>query len=75
MKSLRVEHYKTRKDWLRFVVELVFVTCLAIDLTLEALEYAKKLKENNSFIAHFGSFWNVVDAISIAIMLAGIVLW
>lgn len=75
VKSLRLEHYKTHGDWVRLVLEIVFLVCLAIDFLLEVSEFVGRVKKSLPLFAYFQSFWNWFDCASLGIMISGVVIW
>jgi hypothetical protein len=75
VKSLTIEHYTTKTDWLRFTLEVIFLIGFLIDLAAEILEMVSVHRKKKSFLHYLFNFWNLVDILSIGIMAAGILLW
>lgn len=75
IKSLSVEHYSTRKDWIRFSLELCFLIGLLINVVGEGREFLETYREKKSWLIYFQSWWNVADFVSIGIMIYGVILW
>lgn len=75
VKSISVEHYSSRTDWIRFALEIFFLLGLSINVIGEGKEFVKQYKKNLSYFTYFQSWWNILDLLSIGFMTAGAGLW
>lgn len=73
--SLEVEHYKTKEDWIRFGLEIIYVLALSFDIVDEMHEFVTTARKHKHLFAYFHNFWNTIDMASAGIMVSGVVLW
>lgn len=73
--TLKVEHYLARKEWFRFLLEIVYLVALIFDVLNEMLEFLATTKKTKNILAYFHKFWNIIDLASVGIMVTGAILW
>jgi len=75
IQTLKVTLYEDTQDWVRGVMEILLAAGVALAAYMEIKEAWNTYKETGSIFAHFSSFWNYIDALSIGLNIAACIIW
>eukprot|EP00271_Cylindrocystis_brebissonii_P009574 TRINITY_DN2455_c0_g4_i1.p1 TRINITY_DN2455_c0_g4~~TRINITY_DN2455_c0_g4_i1.p1 ORF type:complete len:1556 (-),score=275.43 TRINITY_DN2455_c0_g4_i1:1951-6618(-) len=73
--TARLGLYRRGEDKVRLVLELLFLVGVALSVLLEVREAFKTKKDTGKFSNYFQNTWQIIDLLSIFIMIAVIALW
>eukprot|EP00271_Cylindrocystis_brebissonii_P012760 TRINITY_DN31_c0_g1_i5.p1 TRINITY_DN31_c0_g1~~TRINITY_DN31_c0_g1_i5.p1 ORF type:complete len:1582 (+),score=269.36 TRINITY_DN31_c0_g1_i5:725-5470(+) len=73
--AINPQPYMSGEDWFRFALEVIFTICVIFNVFGEVKEFRARWRQTGNPLAHFLEAWNLVDLISLGIMIAGIILW
>eukprot|EP00898_Chlorokybus_atmophyticus_P004153 jgi/Chlat1/4739/Chrsp300S04720 len=73
--SVSVERYDSTTACIRAALELVLLMCICAEVYFEGSDIYRTWVKKGSLLAHYRSFWNYVDAASIALLFTAVVTW
>lgn len=75
VQSVTAEPYRRDVDKFRMALEIIFALLVIWNLIEEIKEMINSKRIHGTYISHFQRLWNILDFISLSIMVAGICLW
>jgi uncharacterized membrane protein len=69
-----MQPYLSTKDYIKATLEIIVALMILYAFYSELKEAIQTKRRTGSFLRHFHSFWNYVDAISIVLLLAAVVM-
>eukprot|EP00898_Chlorokybus_atmophyticus_P002538 jgi/Chlat1/3285/Chrsp22S03531 len=73
--SVSVEHYNSMIECFRAALEVVLLLGIAAEVYFEGSDIYRTWVRTGSVLAHYGSFWNYIDAVSIALLFTAVITW
>lgn len=75
VQTVKVTLYEDTEDWVRFGLEVMLALGVLIAAFFECKEAFTTWRETGSLMVHFSSVWNYIDALSIGLQIAALVIW
>eukprot|EP00898_Chlorokybus_atmophyticus_P003624 jgi/Chlat1/4262/Chrsp279S04224 len=70
-----VEHYNSTTKCIRAALELLLLLCIGAEVYFEGSDIYRTWVKTGSLLAYYRSFWNYVDAASIALLFTAVITW